>query len=332
MNNRKENEGAIEQGPKLNREVYIRTNLGAMRAKILDAEKSGDFKTVEVLWTHNGNGVGNVIRIDESSIAEGKPMKIAFSQDGGKTFNSETESGQLENFGAWENSEQITADMLISQTDAHSLSESLRDNPHADLSGTTESLLVSNRSYQEAMDGYEHVPWDFTQSNPELAKFNLLDQANANIGWKAHLNILPEYAQKVGTYLKENGYYHKYLTGGIGSEGKAFTIYFGAKSAMDKWAPVLSHDLEEALCKPLVKDEVEVAKGVVSRFTNVNVNKSNFAGEEFLQYGEYGVSARREFIVKKGGWRNIKTTEDKQELARDAFQHLSIMYGSYFHG
>ena len=199
-----------------------------------------------------------------------------------------------------------------------------------DLPGNTLGT-PDEKKYRESLPEYEYIREGiaFAVANRDVAKCNFAF-GNVSEGWKAHLNATPENVSMISEYLKQNGYAHKYLTGGVGTEGKAFTIYFGAKSTMDKWASQLSQDLHTALSKPSVADEVEVAGGIVARFTSLPEGSS--VGGEYLQYGEYGMSARRAFVLERGGWENITSSEDRKAVAKDAYEHLSQMYGSYFHG
>jgi hypothetical protein len=112
-------------------------------------------------------------------------------------------------------------------------------------------------------------------------------EANPNIGWKFHLNVLQENVRIVSEYLRKNGYNHKYLKGGEPSDGKIFTVYVGSHRLTQQLARKVSNDLQGKLAKPATtSDEIEIATGVIGRFSG--------SGKRFNQYGTCGFTLLKE--------------------------------------
>ncbi len=312
------NEGR-ETPPIAIEEIYIQTEVNTIRGELVS--QKGSERTIRIVWAQDGVGVGTLVKFDVANMKHGKPMSFRISHDDGRTWSTEMASSNIERVGRWEKGEALTLDDFYNNTESHLKSASLPDNP---------STASTEGEYTDALTPYEYIGEvvNGVVSDKDKAKYNFAF-GNINEGWKIHLNVTPENVLDVSEYLKQNGYVHKYLTGGLGYDGKAFTIYFGAKSIMDKWVPQLSNDLSTQLCKPSVIDEIEIGSGVVGRFTAIEGTTST---SEYLQYGEYGMSARKDFIREKGGWKNIKTRKAKREVAQDAYTKLSQKYGSYFHG
>lgn len=324
------NEGA----PAPKEDTYIKTEKGAMRGELI--AKNGTERIIRCDWSHDGVGVGLFIKIDTRNLKAGEPLRSSFSSDGGKTYGAEHVGGKLAWISRWERGAPVTAEDLIAKTQNRMASASLPDNVEvAKSSQGIDAAHAVEKTYTDTLPEYDYVPDGIrlANENREEAKCNFL-LGSPNLGWKVHLNIAPANVASASDYLKQNGYAHKYLTGGSGGEGKAFTVYFGAKGTMDKWSQQLAKDLGNVLCKPVAPEETEVAAGIVARFTSLGSDGREMGSPEdtFLQYGEYGLSARRAFVLGKGGWKNIATPEQKAELARDAFQNLTRLYGSYFHG
>ncbi len=315
-------------------DIYIKTEKGAVRGELVT--KNDTERIIRCAWSHNGVGIGLFIKIDVQTLKPGEPLRYSVSSDNGKTWEPEHVGSKLTWISRWEHGIPVTVEDLIAKTENHVNSRSLPDNAVAMKSSQgTDAARTVEKLYSDTLQEYDYVPnaINFAIANRAEAKYNFLF-SNPNLGWKVHLNIMPADVVATSNYLKQNGYAHKYLTGGGGGEGKAFTIYFGAKGVMDKWSQQLSKDLANVLCKPIVPDEVEITSGIVARFTNLEGDGKEMDNQEdaFLQYGEYGLSARKAFVLSKGGWKNISTPAQKKELARDAFQNLTRLYGSYFHG
>lgn len=234
-------------------------------------------------------------------------------------------------------SNKITFDDLYEGTTHRRLSADLPENTEAIKAemGGDEAMHTFEAKYREQLEGYgwNNEAVKYARSHPELSKYDFANYTDPNIGWKVHLNVTPESARKVADYLRREGYMHKFLSGGLGTEGKAFTVYFGSKSILDKWAPQISSDLGSLLCKPIVNDETEVSPGVVARFTSSQFNSQY--GEDFLQYGSYGLAVRKNYMKGKWPFPKPGTEEHRQywiDAAKDAYEHLSKMYKGYFHG
>lgn len=321
-----------EQSSKQAVEIYIQTGKGAMRGELV--ESHGSERIIRTTWVRSGEGVGWFMKLDATALKAGEPLVFSVSMDGGTTWQVPQTSDNLELVGRWERGTPITLEDLKVGLQ-HAGSNQLPDNLEAaHAASSKEAALAFEAKYQNVISAYEYAEAStFSREHPEEAKFNFAINNNGNVGWKVHLNVTPENAPQVAEYLKQNGYDHKFLMGGGAEEGKVFTIYFGAKSMMDKWSPQLSRDLGTVLCKPLVNDEVEVSPGVVARFTSLQEGNKQF-GEEFLQYGAFGMSARKKFMQEqaKKGIYDPNNPSIEEDVAKDAFQHLSEMYGSYFTG
>jgi hypothetical protein len=188
---------------------------------------------------------------------------------------------------------------------------------------TPEHAKRANEAYIKELAPYFHhdEPQRHAINNPADGK--TVTPLKQDTGWKIHLNVVPENVKAVSEYLKQNHYNHKFLSGGEPDDGKVFTIYFGAKSVMDQWVHQLSSDLGEKLALPGAYDEVEVARGVVARFTVDD--RETRGGGEFRPYGAYGLSFLRD---TKMPW---KVSRDERIAdAKRTYERLKDLYGSYF--
>ncbi len=148
-----------------------------------------------------------------------------------------------------------------------------------------------------------------------------------NIGWKVHLNVLPEHSQYVAKYLIAKGYAHKFLSRGELGDGKVFTVYLGSFDMVKKASAEISKDLTGYLALPAEESEIEFAPGVVGRF----------CGDVrwFAQYGYNGTSSTRDGadILANIGY-YAKTEQQKIEIRervrQEAVRKLYERYGSYF--
>lgn len=319
-------------------EVYMQTNKGSVRGELIESQ--GNERILRVTSVRGGEGIGWLMKLDATNLKAGEPHPFSVSTDGGRTWQPPQISGKLEMVlvGKWERGVPITLDDLYQRTEHHRTSELLPENKEAIpithdsiAKYGREKLLQFEEKYTEKITAYEYTQEsaEYAKQHPETAKFNFpFYNNNANVGWKIHLNVAPENAPQVAEYLKREGYYHKFLTGGEGSSGKAFTVYFGAKSMMDKWSPLISKDLGNLLCKPMVNDEVEVSPGAVARFTS----SPTAHGGEFFQYGAYGLAARQKFLEEQKIKLYESNPDELKRVAKDAYERLSGLYGSYFHG
>lgn len=131
----------------------------------------------------------------------------------------------------------------------------------------------------------KEVEKKYNKDNPENAKGDFIDEKDLDIGWKFHLNIRSKHVKAVSDYLVQNGYCHKYLSGGDIDDGKIFTIYTGSHKLAKKLAQSLSSDLYGYLCKPVAKQEVEFEAGIIGRFVGPK--------RDFARYGSCGYSIRQ---------------------------------------
>ena len=297
----------------------IRTEDGFFHGRLVGS--GGSIRLIEVS-TLNGQNVENTeIEIDTSTLRPGETFSFKFSTDNGKSWKTTESNSPLSGALVWESSDKVTS---ISDLVAGSEQES----------GLPENTETNESKYAEALEPYQHISnaIKYSNENPDDAKCNFAF-GDTNTGWKSHLNVTPENVQVVSNFLRENNFAHKYLTGGNGTEGKAFTVYFGARSMMDKWASYISDNLSTNLSAPAAEDESTVAPGVVSRFTAMDKISS---GDAFAQYGKHGMCARKEFILdlakQRGGMDKIHSVEDSLVIAQDSYDSLTERYGSYFHG
>ncbi len=292
-------------------EIYLRTEKGAMKGEII-AETDAD-RTVRTLWTHDGKSVGAIVKIPTQAVV-GQPLRIRVVGTDGQEREHETGNMQLAVRG--EKGKLVTMDELIATAENPTLSTSLPQNP-----GHPEE------EYKKALAPYGHDGEQYAKSNPESAKCDYPSGDEAT-GWKIHLDVEPQDAQRVSEYLKQNNYTHKYLSGGDESEGKAFTVFFGSRKMIMKWANRLSQDLGTSLRQPKASGEIELAPGIAGRFVAGYPDAKN----EFGHNGEYGLVFRKQYVRDKGNWKNIKTREDKVAVYTDAYRTLAQKYGKYFHG
>ncbi len=224
---------------------------------------------------------------------------------------------------------------LLEMSSLH-LSENLPENPNKDLSVSEFSKKSRLKSYQFPFPKHETLKYDF------------LDEKNANLGWKIHLNVSAENSKKVSDYLIKNGYFHKFLGGGEADDGKIFTIYFGTPQITEKFSKIISEDLEDLLSKPEAKDEAEFAKGIVGRFGTYDKDGYNSLG--FAPGGSYGMSYSKGKIKHNGedkmlvlvaqhltnGRDKSLSGKDKVEkleaLGKINFDLLEEKYAEYFTG
>lgn len=187
-----------------------------------------------------------------------------------------------------------------------------------------ENDFLKIEDYEKELKGYAArlgEANEYNEKNPKEQKTDFIDKENTNIGWKLHLNVEPRFVKNVSKYLKQNGYVHKFLSGGNPGEGKVFTVYIGSFSLAKKLAKQLSNDLLSFISRPTAVGEIELASGIVGRFSGDK--------KIFSQYGTCGFSNLRqdqEAIVDLY-WDNKffrKMAEEK------AFKKLRELYGDYF--
>ena len=112
---------------------------------------------------------------------------------------------------------------------------------------------------------------------------NKVDFLDANIGWKFHLNVMPEHTKKVTQYLIENWYNHKYFLGGEVDDGKVYTIYIWSRHLAEKCASSIHRDIWVYLAMPKSMSEIEFRAGIVGRFVAMRPD------DKYDQYGTHGL-------------------------------------------
>ncbi|MFZ2886292.1 MAG: hypothetical protein WA021_00555 [Minisyncoccia bacterium] len=302
------------------REVSIQTDKLYTRGIV---EKGND-ESVTLLITYPPKNVGSRVEIKRQSLQINAPFEYRGSND--KETTEWKQSGPLTAIAKWDCGEPISLDTLVSETENRTRSQGMPQNPLTLPQGvptTSDIARRANAAYTAHLAPYFHhdEPKKYALSSPDDAKVE--EPFRPDTGWKAHLNVTPENAQAVSEYLKNNNYNHKFLSGGEPDDGKVFTIYFGSKGVMDKWVNVLATDLHDRLAAPAAHDEVEVARGIVARFTVDDTEPRG--GDEFRQYGAYGLSFLKD---SKMPWK--ATRDEKIADATRTYERLKELYGSFF--
>lgn len=196
----------------------------------------------------------------------------------------------------------------------HSLSENMPENNTSFNGGEEYEKYLKEYNYnsREKLNEYK-------RKNPDSFKSDFIDPSEPNVGWKFHLSVKPENVKAVSDYLIDNGYWHKFLSGGD-SNGKIFTIYIGSYGLAQKLANEISDKIGDNLAKPQLKQEIEFSRGVVGRFCS-----NSKAG--FQQKGNLGLSYLNGHAVPG----NISYKEENDEASQVAsFRQAKELYGDYF--
>lgn len=168
---------------------------------------------------------------------------------------------------------------------------------------------TSKQLYTTNLDEYERKPKGSKGKKYEFIK----DDANT---WrKIHLNVKAEDVVDVSTYLKNEGYYHKFLHGGLPETGTVFTLYIGSYALAHPLSQKISTDLKERLLKPIDHNEIELAVGVIGRF--------NCRRDYWNKYGTCWFSLLEKDYNKDFAW-----NQELREIT--SFKSLLEMYGEYF--
>jgi len=200
---------------------------------------------------------------------------------------------------------------------------------HDDYTATFDDLLNEGKGelklgnvgydYHNSSNSDKYDPWFGSDSNGRV-------KVEGNLGWKFHLNVLPEHVRSVAEYLIKNDYEHKYFMGGSLTDGKVFTIYIGSYALAKKLALQLSQDLHQWLAMPKDINEIEFAPGVIGRFVVGESGVLNAEDKE-NQYGKYGVSyLRKSFSLTE----YFNPSQDQDGLRRSVTE-FSRRYGNYFY-
>jgi len=306
------------------REISIRTDGMYTRGTIMQSDQY----VVLINITYPDTVKGTAVEVRKHSIQAGQPFEYREHTANGIT--DWMKSLPLRGWQFWERGTFISAENLVQMTENWSASKGLSNNPltlSAGVKETNEHARTAGAQYEKlgiAPYYYHKEAIDFATANPLEGKTNNA-LFKGDTGWKVHINVASENVRSVSEYLKNNYYNHKYLNGGEPGDGKVFTVYFGAKSVMDKWASQLSHDIDGQVSYPGSYDEAEVARGIVSRFT-VACDEQR-GGSEFDRYGAYGLSFLKD---AKRPWE--ATREEKIADAERTYKRLQELYGAYFTG
>ncbi len=223
---------------------------------------------------------------------------------------------------------QKTLDIHFRKKLNHKLSIWLEKNPYI----KSEDYSMYTTVLEPYKGGWERFD-EYDKKNPNNIKHDFIKSGNPNLGWKIHLNVEPKDVKIVSDYLINNGYNHKYLSGGDIEDGKTFTIYIGDYTLVSNLAKEISNDLKSQLRKPEAKSEVELAPGVVGRFVTQR--------KEFGQYGTCGFSIINNWVYDKRGFNatNINLIKNKETSYREqalregemfSYKELKKLYGNYF--
>ncbi len=211
---------------------------------------------------------------------------------------------------------------------AHPLSQELPENPYE----LTDPL---GAEYGKILEQYYMNPRDAKWSEvieDVTPKTDYLDEDNASIGWKFHLNVTQENVVAVSKYMKKHGYDHKYLYGGEPEDGKIFTVYIGSFAAAERLSKVLSDELKDHLARPSIRNrsEIEFAPGIVGRFSGIQriFNQYGTSGFTLLQKDSTHLSRIRRW--QKGSTKPEEYERLKQQAEIRAFKKLQEDYGEYF--
>lgn len=295
------------------RAVRIETETSMIHGSLFLDE--GNMRTIAVMGNETeGPQDKYLLRFGVDSLAVDKPFDFEYSVDGGESWQSKTSESSLKTVKAWERASEVTAlDDLIAQTVVAESLENIDDQPY--------------KQYPEYSYAEEAV--QYAREHPEDTKITA--GFNPNTGWKIHFSPNLENVAEISNYLKENGYYHKYLSGGWPSEGKAFTVYLGSRQMMEKWTTELERDFSGKLLPALAENEETVTPHISARFTSVD--KDETGQNLFHQYGVHGMSACYATIAKRAKERlPYPTGEEAVGIATEAYDELTKRYGSYFHG
>jgi hypothetical protein len=173
--------------------------------------------------------------------------------------------------------------------------------------------------WEEALDPYHHMPessrWRdhrFPEENP-----------SGNIGYKCHFRVEPSKVEEVSEFLKEKGFYHKYLSGGEVEAGKCFTVYIGSKDltrqAVEFIEAQIGHLLQPNYGYPGYDQWSEHVSG-------------RFSGNRFkysTKTGRFGFNLTNKLDRHLF---NKNLTREEVEAYRLSHQALIRDYGDYFGG
>jgi len=304
-----------EQGPSAERlqkpkSIRIETETGMIHGSLLSSEESQRIISV----TGFDREDEYLIRFEVGGLKVNEPFDFEYSLDGGQSWQHRNSDSPLKGLKTWERaSKVVTFDDLVDGAVVPEPKENIDDD--------------SYRQYSEY--DYANEALKYAQEHPEGAK--RLTGFNRNTGWKVHFTPNVDFVPEISSYLKANGYDHKYLYGGEPSDGKAYTVYFGSRQMMEKWVTELEGEFEDKLLPALAENEEAVTPHFSARFTSVD--KDETGTSLFHQYGVHGMSACHSTMNKRARERlGYPTGAEADDVALEAYNELSKRYGSYFHG
>lgn len=156
----------------------------------------------------------------------------------------------------------------------------------------------------------------YTNQLPEYSeegsgKWNDWKREWPKVGWKFHLNVTPQHVKEVAEFLREQGFNHKYLSGGEVESGKVFTIYTGSKEMTERAVRVACDGVGSLLDEPKASGEVLFAPRIVGRFEG---QTDRF----YRKVASQGITVTRE---------RPDITDENVDYARGV---LTQLYGDYF--
>lgn len=301
------------------RAIRIETETSTIYGLLVSAE--GSYRTIAVTSTGIKESTNqHLLRFDVNSLAVGKSLDFEYSFDDGKSWQAKTSDSPLKGVETWERASKVTT---------------LDDLRHRTVDvGRAEFIYVIGDELYSPYPEYEYKneAKQYAIDNPNDAKIS--EGFAIDTGWKIHFTPYPpEHVVKISQYLIENGYCHKFLSGGSPGEGKAFTVYLGSRQMLEKWVKELESTLGDMLLPAMAEEEEEVSPHISARFTSVD--RGQDGDPLFHQYGVHGMSAVYKTIKKRvtvDKSRSPFSSVERKELSEEAYDELSKRYGSYFHG
>ncbi len=241
---------------------------------------------------------------------------------------------------------------LLTPEDHEKLNTLLKGSEYPNSQNLSENIFNGSNDdakYERYLEEYQTSKYfdkikQYNRDNPNNKKFDYDDNKDKNgkeykadVGWKLHLNISPANVEEVSKYLINNGYNHKYLSGGEIENGKIFTIYIGSNKSAKNLAQEISDDLKNVLCKPIDERETEFAPGVSARFAVTATTAGPIA-----QYGFKGGMPNTqedgnkitEIILSNNSQdlKNEKIKKISRNAPKNSYIKLKEIYGKYFTG
>jgi hypothetical protein len=320
-----EREPSQEQMP-TQKAVRIETQTNMIHGRLVSID--GSICTIELDTAVSGQfDNDNLVRFDQAALEVDQLINFEYSNDGGESWETRTSDTPLKGIKAWERAGQtVRLDDLADRT------VNLEDF----------MVLIDDAPYRQYPEyDYTSEAYEYAKAHPEEAKCDHsfwnkdpntgLSNKDPNTGWKIHFTPEIDFVPEVIEYLKANGYYHKYLTGGSPSEGKAFTVYLGSRAMLERQVAALEQTFGKTLLPAMAEDEEEVVPGISARFASFEEDSD---GEKlFHQYGKNGMVELMSSVKSRLAQKQFNIdSHTAKKIAEDSYSALSERYGSYFHG